>query len=71
VSDCPFTLPPEGQRIYAEVFDAAKMRRESDDRAARQAWRVVKMTYRKKNGGWVLRKPKRTLHAARGRLIKI
>lgn len=69
--DCPFTLPPAGQEIYREVFDAAKERGDTDMQAAGKAWKAVKFVYRKKGDRWIKKKAPKTKHAARGRLITV
>jgi len=71
VSDCPFTLPPRGQEIYREVFDAAKNRGATDVQAAKRAWKIVRRSYRKKGDRWLARKPAKESYAAHGRVIKI
>ncbi len=71
MADCPFTLPPAAQEIYKEVFESSKARADSDMQAARNAWKVVKMRYKKRNGTWVLRKAPKTPVAARGRFLRV
>ncbi len=64
------TLPPHGQVIWEEVYQSARSRGASESSAAKQAWSVVKVSYRKKGGIWVPKKHGKKHHAARGRVFK-